>query len=131
MNMADAFWKMIATAVIWGAVVGMLVLSGVFFVPSMGEDAIAVPIVAIIGAIITSGFIWLGGNNAASNKKDRAEQEAEVFSLAQNYNQKRKRDRITNRLSDLSDDELIDLRERIQTGDISEDELSYLLQHGR
>ncbi|MEL6407131.1 MAG: hypothetical protein AAFN11_21715 [Chloroflexota bacterium] len=127
--MADAFWKMCATAVIWGAVVGMLVLAGVFFMPTMGEDAIAVPIVGIIGAIISSGFIWLGGDNAENVKKDRAEQEAELFTLAQNYNQKRKRDRITHRLSDLSDDELIDLRERIQTGDISEDELSFLLQN--
>lgn len=131
MNMMASFWKMVATSVVWVMAVAMLILSGIFLVPSLGEDAIAVPILAIIGAIISSGFIWLGGNSDESEKKDRAEQEAELFSLAQNFDQKRKRDRISNRLSDLSDDELIDLRERIQMGDISEDELSYLLQNGR
>lgn len=130
MEMADAFWKMCATVVVWVMIVAILVLTSIFMLPAIGEDAMAVPIIAIIGAIVTSGFIWLGGNEDKTEKrdKDRAASEDEIYRLAENYSSKRKRDQISKNLSDLTDDELIDLRERIQMGMIDEDELAYLLQ---
>lgn len=130
----DAFWKAIATIVIWVMITGSIGLTGIFIAPMMGEDSIAVIFLLLVAAVLTNGFIWdWGGGSSKKDKtiEDRDEAENEIFNLANDARYKRKRKQIGARLSDLSDTELIDLRERLQAGELDDEELEYIIQNTR
>lgn len=123
--------RAIATIVVWMAVAGSIALTGVFLAPSLGEDALGAIFMILVAAVVTNGFIWNWGAGDGSSKKDkkaRKNAEEELYTMALDKKQKRKRDEIGSRLSDLSDDELLDLRQRLQSGDVEESDLAFILR---
>jgi hypothetical protein len=86
----------------------------------------------MIAAIVSNGFIWdWGSGGRASSRRDlrkRQAMEDDLYDMAFNGAKKRKREDIGSRLSDFSDDELMDLRNRLQSGELDEDEMAYLLR---
>ncbi|GAB5494498.1 MAG: hypothetical protein Phog2KO_47130 [Phototrophicaceae bacterium] len=131
MDSKATIWRAISTIVVWVAVAGSVALTGVFLAPSLGEDALGAIFMILVAAVVTNGFIWnwgAGDGSSKKSKKDRKAAEEELYDMALDRQQKRKRDNIGSRLSDFSDDELIDLRQRLQSGEISEDDLEYILR---
>lgn len=131
METKGTLWRGVSTIVVWFMAVGAIALSGIFLAPEIGEDVLGAIFMILLAAVLTNGFIWDWGAGSGSSKKsnkDRQRAEDELYNLALDKQQKRKRDALGSRLSDLSDDELIDLRLRLQAGDIDEDDLSYILR---
>lgn len=123
--------RAIATIVVWMAVAGSIALVGVFLAPSLGEDALGAIFMILVAAVVTNGFIWNWGAGEGSSKKSKKERknaEEELYNMALDSQEKRKRDNIGSRLSDLSDKELLDLRQRLQSGDVDEEDLAYILR---
>lgn len=121
--------RLVATAIVWGAVIAVTALVGVFLSPTMGDEAMGALFFVTIAALLTNGFIWQWGQIEGKSKQhNRQASEDDIFDLAHSLNRKRKRDEIGGRLSDLSDDQLLDLRERLQVGAVDDDELAYLLR---
>jgi len=123
--------KAIATIVIWMMVVGAIALTGIFLAPEIGEDALGAIFMVLVAAVVTNGFIWDWGRGSRVSRRDlrkRQAMEDDIYDMAHNSLQKRKRDDIGSRLSDLSDDDLLDLRHRVQSGDVDEGEIAYLLR---
>lgn len=131
-NTTGTIARVVATIVVWVMVVGSIALTGTFLAPEIGSDALGAVFMVLVAAILTNGFIWdWGRGNRVSRREMRARQrmEEDVYDMAlESGLQKRKRENISSRLSDLSDDELLDLRQRIQAGDIDEGEIAYLLR---
>ena len=130
METKGTLWRAVSTIAVWFMVLGAIALTGVFLAPEIGEDALGAIFLILVAAVVTNGFIWNWGAGTSSkkDKKNRKEAEEELYDLALDKQQKRKRDEIGSRLSDLSDDELLDLRQRLQAGDIDEADLAYILR---
>lgn len=128
-NQGGTFWKAIATIVIWVMVVASLAITGVFLAPNMGDDAIGAIFIVVAAAIVTNGFIWNWGSTGQRklDKKERESAEDELYDLASNVGEKRKRDRLAVALSQLSDGELVNLRSKIRNGEIDEQDLAEIL----
>lgn len=121
----------IATVVVWIMAVGAIALTGVFLAPELGSDSLGAIFMIMIAVVVTNGFIWDWGRGSGLSRRDLRNRQAledDIYDMGSNRLQKRKRDDISSRLSNLSDDELLDLRGRIQSGDIDEGEMAYLLK---
>jgi hypothetical protein len=123
------FWKAIATIVIWVMVVITVALTGVFLAPALGDESVAAIFLVVAAAIVSNGFIWNWGSTGQRKlqRKERESAEDELYELASNVGEKRKRDRLAVALSQLSDGELVNLRSRIRNGEIDEQELAEIL----
>lgn len=129
MDKHAVFWRAIATAIVWVMVVGLIALVGVFITPELGEDSLGALFMILVAAVVSTGFVWNWGQiEGVSNKKDRQKAESEIFDMAYDLDGKRKRDEIGSRLSEFTDAELVQLRERLQAGDLDDDELQYILR---
>lgn len=131
MNNKNTLAQAIATVAVWIMTVGAIALTGVFLAPELGSDSLGAIFMIMIAAVVTNGFIWDWGRGSGVTRRDlrnRQAMEDDLHDMALNSLQKRKREDIGSRLSDLSDNELLDLRGRIQSGDVDEGELSYLLR---
>ncbi len=130
MEIKGTFWRAVSTIAVWLIVVGAIALTSILLAPEIGEESLGAIFMILVAAVVTNGFIWNWGAGAGSSKKekDRENAEEELYNLALNKQQKRKRDKIGSRLSDLSDDELLDLRQRLQAGDVDEADLAYILR---
>jgi|GEM_PF-994019 len=123
--------RAVATVVVWVMVTGSIALTGIFLAPEIGEDALGAIFMIMIAAILSNGFIWnWGRGNSLSRRqmRKRMDMENELYDITESRQAKRKRDEIGSRLSDLSDNELIELRQRLQSGEIDEGEIAYLLR---
>jgi hypothetical protein len=93
--------------------IAMMILSGLFS-RIMEEGVIFVPIMFTVAGIVMSGFIWNWGQLPDTASQDRASEDL-------------KRNRLTQALRNLSDDELHRLRQRLASGDVDDDQLARLL----
>lgn len=127
------FWKAIATIVVWVMVVVSVAITGVFLAPQMGEDSIGAIFMVVAAAVVTNGFIWQWGSTGQRklDKKQREAAEDELYDMASSVGEKRKRDRLAVALSQLSDGELENLRSRIRSGEIDEQDLAEILNEQR
>lgn len=143
---SDAFWKAIATLGMWVFVTGGMALIGIFMAPAMGEDALGAVFMLMAAAVVISGFIWNWGQvpgqesnkQARRNARKQRRQERhhhdnvddEYYDLyyAQSTKKgKNSEDRLAAALKQLSDEELVGLRERIARGEIREEDLESVL----
>lgn len=124
-----AFWRAVSTIVIWSILLVSIIIVSIFLPAMVGEDVIAVYLFLVIAATISTGAIWNAGSRSEGRKaKPQAQQEAEAVALISDESEKRKNDRLTNALRQLSDDELISLRRRINSGDVDEQRLVELFK---
>lgn len=126
MGMDTSFWKMVSTSVIWAIALVSLIMTGIFIAPQIGEDAIGVVFIAFGAAVVSTGFIWNWGQvpGAKKDKKSNKDEDEETY---YNASQKQKNDQIASSLRDMSDEELVELRRRLSTGEIDEAELESML----
>jgi hypothetical protein len=125
------FWKAIATIATCVMLIVSLAIVGVFMAPNMGEDSLGGVFMVMAAAIVINGFIWNWGSTGQRklDKKERESAEDELYDIASNVGEKRKRDKLAVSLSHLSDNELVDLRQKLRNGDIDEQELAEILKH--
>jgi hypothetical protein len=125
------FWKAIATIATCVMLIVSLAIVGVFMAPNMGEDSLGGVFMVMAAAIVINGFIWNWGSTGQRklDKKERESTEDELYDIASSVGEKRKRDKLAVSLSHLSDNELIDLRQKLRNGDIDEQELAEILKH--
>ena len=109
--MMENFIKGIVTVFVWVTYLAMLSYS----MEALGVTVIGLAFVLMIPVIILSVSMWAGASafGGSSSSKEGEETNSE----------KRKRDRIDSVLRDLSDDDLIRLRQRLQNGTINDDVL--------
>jgi hypothetical protein len=119
------FWQALATIVIWVLVIAGTAIGSVFLAPQMGEEVLGFFFMLFAAAIVCTGFIWKWGQMPGQSKQDK--QKNAAYNYEADYDEKRKRDRLSNALKSLSDDDLIRLRERIARGEIQEDDLASVL----
>jgi hypothetical protein len=105
--------RLASTVVIWALLVGAMIALSLIMAPFLEEIVIAIPVIFTVAGVLLSGFIWQWG---------QMPNEAERIAVAEQF----KRDRLTMALRNLSDDELKRVRQRLASGDIS-DELADLL----
>jgi hypothetical protein len=129
-NKSGTFWQALATIVIWTMVTGGIALGGVFLVGSMGEEVLGYFFMLFAAAVISTGFIWDWGRlpGDSHRRKRHAEQDNYNYDFDLVGDEKRKRDRLSDALRTLSDDELLRLRQRIADGEIDEDDLAYVMR---
>lgn len=131
MDAQGNFWRAIATIVIWVMATGSIALSGIFLADKLGEDVIAVIVVSMIAAALSSGFIWNWGRTGMSRRRRRhwaslLDEALETRSYSQEK-PKREDDRLAEALRQLSDRQLHNLRDGIRSGEISDDDLETML----
>lgn len=143
--MSDMFWKAIATAAVWVMSLVMVLMGSIFVAPTMGEDFLGFIFMVMAAAIVTSGFVWNWGrlpqdaiNEAIKQrrkerKKDhKHDDDDEAYYdlyLGKSAQGKRKNnDRLAAALRQLSDDELVRLKDGIARGEIREDDLEDVLE---
>jgi hypothetical protein len=119
-NKTHTFWKAAATTVVWTMLTGGFVTGFIFMGDALGEDIVGLAFIMLFAGVLVSGFIWNWGRiddtqATEKQKHDAASQE------------KRKNDRLGQALRDLSNDELMRLRERLATGEIDERDLEIAL----
>lgn len=146
-NMSENFWKAIATIVIWAMSFVSIVIGSIFVAPTLGEDFLGFIFMVMGAAIVTSGFVWNWGRlpqdaindrikkeKEERKKKNKGNSDDEYFDLfyAQTGNKRKNNDRLASALRQLSDDELVRLRDRIASGEIREEDLEDVLyEEGR
>lgn len=124
---SDFFWRMVSTAIIW-ALASLLMLLGFIFLPSFGDTDIANTFFGIIGALLffSMGFVWNWGRR--DNQQAVEKTKTKAARLSQNVeSEKRKRDRLDAVIQTLSDDQLMTLRERLASGEITDEQLIHML----
>lgn len=121
------FWQALATIIIWAMVIAGTALGGVFLVPQMGDEVLGFFFMLFAAAVICTGFVWKWGQLPGQAQQRHGKQKNESYDYEMGYDEKRKRDRLSNALKSLSDDDLIRLRERIARGEIQEDDLASVL----
>lgn len=124
MDKTDTFWRAISTIVIWALMMVSIIIGSIFLPGTIGSDVIAFYIVIAIAAVISTGFVW--NSDAGNRDTQRAEaQQAESAEAA--TLEKRKRDRLDAVIRTLSDDQLLTLRERLASGEITDAQLTRML----
>ena len=98
------------TVVLWLSYVGTIIFLG----DIIGVLVIPVAAIMMVPLIVMMNFVW-GNSKQKSSRSERA-----------SNTEKRKRQRVDSMLSDMSDDELFELRQRLQDGTYDED---YLYEH--
>lgn len=145
-KMGEHFWKAIATMAIWTMSFVSIVVGSIFVAPVMGEDFLGFIFMVMAAAVVTSGFVWNWGrlpqdaiNDRLKNeqedrkKKNQGASDDEYYDLFYSQTGKRKNnDRLASALRQLSDDELVRLRDRIASGELREEDLEDVLyEEGR
>ena len=133
-NRSGTFWQALATIVIWIMVTGGIALGGVFLAAPLGEAVLGFFFMLLAAAVISTGFVWDWGRIPGDGRRFRkrhAQDDDRLYNYAGGYDDKRKRDRLSDALRSLADDELIHLRERLARGEIEEEELARILREDR
>jgi hypothetical protein len=133
-----------ATQTVWGILIFALIVLG--WTGAAGDQLLPMLVVCLIAAVAATGFIWDWGGALQRNsdgypqRKRRnsgllaeVEEALDELDLAlddmldaepeHGERQKRKRDRIDAALRQMSDEELLQLRQRLSAGDIDEEML--------
>ncbi len=126
----EAFWRAIATIVIWTMVVGGFALTGIFMADALGDGIVMVVFLLLGAAVASTGFVWNWGNMRGSSKVSWHDW-GEQMTFDETRTEKRKADRISAALRNLSDDELVRLRQRIARGEITDEDLEAALAEER
>jgi hypothetical protein len=127
----EAFWRAVATIVIWVMMVGSFALTGVFMADALGEGVVMIVFLLLGAAVVSTGFIWNWGRVSLKNKEQGWQEwgaELQASLEGDGYSEKHKSDRISAALRNLSDDELVRLRKRIARGEITDDDLEAAFQ---
>jgi hypothetical protein len=96
-------------------------VSGFIFIgDSLGEDIIGLAFIMLFAGVLVSGFIWNWGRTGDAQATEKQNDDTD-------YQQKRKNDRLGQALRDLSNEELVRLRQRLATGEIDERDLEAAL----
>lgn len=103
--------RSVATVFMWLGYLGILYMA----MERLGTWSALIAFVVMIPLIVAMGMMW-GAFKPESNKKEE--------SLSAEDMEKRKRERIDSVLRDLSDDDLLRIRERLVSGTIN-DEMLY------
>jgi hypothetical protein len=119
METKQAFWRAIATIVIWVMLTGGFGIVSETLTAQLGEDVIAVLIMQLLAAVICTGFVWNWGRIPGDQKRAGARKE-EAWEELYDDLEKPKRDRLANALRTLSDDELFRLKDRIRSGAVDD-----------
>lgn len=131
MDAQSSFWRAIATIVIWVMATGSIALSGIFLADKLGKDVLGVIAISMIAAALSSGFIWNWGRTGMSRRRRRRWasllDEALETRIYSQEKPKREDDRLAEALRQLSDRQLHNLRDGIQSGEISDDDLETML----
>ncbi len=122
MDMQGTFWKAIATTVVWTMLTVGFALAFIFVGENLGEDIIALAFFMLVAAVLVSGFIWNWGRTDSTQQTASEAIDSEV-----QFREKRKNDRLGQALRDLSNDELMRLRQRLASGEIDERDLEAAL----
>lgn len=115
------FWKAIATAVVWTMITGGFLLAFIFVGETLGEAIIGMVFLMLLAGVLVSGFVWNWG------RIDTAGSMSDALDSEMRYREKRKNDRLGQALRDLSNDELMRLRQRLASGEIDEQDLEAAL----
>jgi hypothetical protein len=126
---AGTFWKAMATVATCIMLIASLALTGALLAPQMGDESLGAVFMVMAGAIVINGFVWNWGSTGQRkmDKKAREATEDELYDYASSVGEKRKRDRLAVALSQLSDGELVTLKDRIRNGEIDEQDLAEIL----
>jgi hypothetical protein len=111
-NTMNAQDRLKMTRYIWTAAIMGMIVSSLFLAPFLKEAVIGIIFLSLVAATFTSGFIWNWGQLPMTTGEDH---------------EKAKRERLDSVLRDLSDSQLQRLRERLSTGEITEEQLGYML----
>lgn len=131
MDTKGNFWRAISTIVIWVMVTGSIALSGIFLTEALGEDIIAIILVLVLTAGLSTGMVWNWGRGEGSQRRRHRQRRWGSLiddELDEREKPKRDDDQLANALRQLSDTELMTLRRGIQNGEINEDELETVLR---
>lgn len=128
----DSFWRAIATIVIWVMMVGAFALTGVFLADAIGEGVVMVVFLLLAAAVSSTGFIWGWGRAGERSRRHQTKnQRVDSGGLFDgdmlSYEEKHKRDRLSSALRNLSDEELIQLQNRISSGEVDDELLQEIL----
>lgn len=123
------FWRMVSTSVIW-ALALVIMLMGFIFLPAFSED-VTIVFFGIVGILVfcSMGFVWdwgSGAKNAQSAIQTGQATQGSELSQAMD-SEKRKRDRLDAVIQTLSDDQLMVLRERLASGEVTDEQISRML----
>ena len=123
------FWKAMATVATCIMLIASLALTGALLAPQMGDESLGAVFMVMAVAIVINGFVWNWGSTGQRkmDKKAREATEDELYEYASNVGEKRKRDRLAVALSQLSDGELVTLKDRLRSGEIDEQDLAEIL----
>lgn len=113
------FWRAVTTMTIWALLLVAIIIVSIFLPASLGEDIIAVYLFLAIAGAVSTGAVW-SSNNSSEKTKDKLD------AASTGEIEKRKNDRLASALQQLSDDELVSLRERINRGEVDERQLATL-----
>lgn len=123
---SGTFWQAIATAIIWVLLLAMTTLAFIFLGDTLGEDIIGLMFILVVGGVASTGFVWkwgrLGNQDAQHTDKD-----AYAWDAQADKRKRRNGDELSRALRDLSNDELVRLRDRLARGEIDDDDLLRLL----
>lgn len=100
------------TRFIWGMMITGIILSSMILGSDLGDDILGLVFILVAGAVFITAFIWNWGR---------------LPMTAQEASEKQKRERLDAVLRDLSDSQLQRLRERLSAGEITDDQLNYML----
>ena len=125
------FWQALATIIIWAMSIAGTAIGSVFLAPQMGEEVLGFFFMLFAAAIVCTGFVWkwgqMPGQGQQNQRHGKQKNAMYGYDTDMDYEEKRKRDRLSNALKSLSDDDLIRLRERIARGEIQDDDLASVL----
>lgn len=107
----DIKWKSGVTITLWTLMIGAMIALPITLQGTLGDDVIVFPILFTIAGVFVTGFIWVG--SASEERRKEGEKD--------------KRERLSHALRDLSDDELVRLRQRLSSGDVDEAWLARLI----
>jgi hypothetical protein len=111
-NTMNAQDRIKMTRYIWTAAIVGMIISSAILGRYLDEGVIGIIFLSLVAATITSGFIWNWGQLPMSSAEEQ---------------EKVKRERLDSVLRDLSDSQLQRLRERLSAGEITEEQLGYML----
>ena len=112
----DGKRRMEATAAIWGAL--SFAMFGLFLSGGMADGVgvmhLIITIVLVLGGFLGTGLLWNWGTIGMFNEMNAGKTSS---------HEKPKRDRIEQALRDLSNEELVVLKQRLSSGEINDDVL--------
>lgn len=107
------------TRTIWIVMMVGIIAASTFTISRLGPAVLGLVFLMVVPTIVVTGFIWQWGAPFANQGMSSSNQEE---------TEKAKRDRIEAVLRRLSDTQLQTLRERITSGELSDEDLSDMLE---